>query len=468
MQMSVSTRSDILWKVIGHLGMIALVVLAYTLWLERSTTYDSSLYSYMMITRESMYTPHDRWLNYLWQWIPLFFLKLDVSLSTFMKIMSVAPILFLYVVYILITHLLKNALAGVYLVVVMVAMTRYKFYSAIPEVYLGMAFVALMVAFLTSRSRREGAMTRLTKVGWGVGILCLTYLGHPLLFYPMITVIGLDYLYRKKWNSKIHILLVLLAVFLFIIKYLNGTSSSHEGPVIDNFFSSLSSGGFLDLYSLDIFWRYVETQWAFPLVLVGIMLILLVKNGNLLFVGGLIFAAVVWVIFVAHLGAYLEKPFLFMIEGYFILLAPMLFLPMLYVRLDRTWVKHISALLMLILILFGCHRMYSVRPFFSARIADINQKMDLGKQLGHRNVITPAGPGMWEKHWYLWAIPYESLILSSLDNDGESSVLMINTYPERKYMEEPFEVMIGVETDSLKYMETPFFQFDPSPFVFLK
>ncbi len=468
MQMSFSKKSDILWKVIGHVGMIVLVVLGYTLWLERSTTYDSSLYSYMLITRESMYTPHDRWLNYLWQWIPLISLKFNISLATFMKIMSVAPILFLYLVYLIITHFLKNALAGVYLVIIMVAMTRYKFYSAIPEVYLGMAFVGLMVAFLTSRRIQVEGVSLQSQIGWGSLILGLSYLGHPLMFYPMVAVIGLDYLYRGNWKSVRHIILIVIAALLFIVKYLNGASSSHEGPVINNFFTSLSSGSFWDLYSLDIFWRYVETQWAFPLILVGLMLIPLLRSKKYLFVSGLVFASAVWVVFVAHLGAYLEKPFLFMIEGYYLLLAPILFLPVLYLRFERRWVGNMAAGLMLTLILFGTHRIYSVRPFFADRITDINQKLELGQQLGHRNIITIAGEQMWDKHWYLWAIPYESLMLSSLDDDDESSVLMINTYPDRKYMEQPFEVMIGVETDSLKDIQGRYFQFDPSPFVFLK
>jgi len=466
--MSFSKKSDILWMVIGHVGMMALIILSYTLWLERSTTYDSSLYSYMMITRESMYTPHDRWLNYLWQWIPLLSLKVGISLATFMKVMSVAPIVFVYFIYITITHILKNGLAGLYLVVVMLAMTRYKFYSSIPEVYLGMVFVGLMVAFLTLRSIQDETMPFKSQIGWGILILSLTYLGHPLMFYPMISVIGLDYIYRANWKSGRHIVFIFLAALLFLVKYVNGTSSSHEGPVINNFFVSLSSGKFWDLYSLDIFWRYVETQWAFPLVLVLMMLLLLLKSKKLLFVMGLVFAAVVWVIFVAHLGAYLEKPFLFMIEGYYILLAPILFLPILYIRFETAWFRNITAILMLNLIVFGCHRIYSVRPFFTARIVDINQKIERGNQHGHRNIIVPAGEEMWEKHWYLWSIPYESLMLSSLENDGESSVLMINTYPNQKYMEQPFEVMIGVETDSIKNIQSLYFQFDPSPFVFLK
>ena len=123
---------------------------------------------------------------------------------------------------------------------------------------------------------------------------------------------------------------------------------------------------------------------------------------------------------------------------------------------------------MMILIVFGSHRIYTVRPFFTERIVDIYHKVEQGKQQGYRNVITPSGEQMWNKHWYLWAIPFESLMLSSLKYDGESSVLLINSYPAQLLMEQPFEVMIGEKTDSLKNIQTPYFSFDQSPFVYLE
>ena len=109
-------RNEIFLKLIGHLGMLGLCVLAGVLWLERSTTFDSSLYSYMIIWREGFYTPHDRNINMLWQWIPILAVKYGVSLSAFLKIMSLSPIIFLYSVFLIIVHGLKNSLCGVYLV----------------------------------------------------------------------------------------------------------------------------------------------------------------------------------------------------------------------------------------------------------------------------------------------------------------------------------------------------------------
>jgi len=237
------TNDQTLLRILGHLGMLALLCLAWVFWLERSTTYDSSLYSYMLITREAVYTPHDRMINYLWQWIPILSLKMGLSLKTFMYIMSLAPILFLYAVYCLISYGLKNALAGLYMILCLVVLTRYKFYSAIPEIYLGSSFVALMIAWLTQEKHQKQISSNWKNILIGLGIVSLCFLGHPLMFIPLCVVLGFDYLMKQDWKSVPHFVLVGFAAVLFLIKYLQGRGSAHEGKVIVGFFDNISGVG---------------------------------------------------------------------------------------------------------------------------------------------------------------------------------------------------------------------------------
>ena len=165
--------------------MLGILALAYWLWEERSIVFDNSLYSYKMIWREWFYIPHDRKINYLWQWIPVLTLKYGISLPTFLKFVSIAPILFLYAVFAFISHGLKNKLAGVYFVLCLVILTRYKFYSAISEVYLSMAFVALMVGWLTIDRTQLLEISKRAYVIIGLLLISMSYIGHPLIFYPL-------------------------------------------------------------------------------------------------------------------------------------------------------------------------------------------------------------------------------------------------------------------------------------------
>ena len=472
MEIGIFKNHNKLLYLLGHLGMLGIMCLAWVLWLERSTVFDSSLYSYMIITRESVYVPNDRLINYLWQWMPILSLKLGVSLSTFLKVISVAPVVLLYGAYGLISHGLKNALAGIYLVLSLVILTRYMFYSSISEIYLGTSIIAILAAWLTSDQNQNRDSGEVKNIVIGMILVSLCFLGHPLIFYPLFVVLGFDYLIRGKWKSIAHFVWIGLGGFLFLIKFLMGRGSAHESRVMDGFFQSVLDQSFvektLELYSMDIFMRYAETQWAFPLIICAAMMVYLISQKKYLAVAFLLLANSAWVVLVVHLCGYLEWPYLFMIDGYFGLMSVMWLLPLLYIKPSQTWFPAFRLAVAAGLIIFGLHRIYSVRPFFEDRISDINSKMEQGIEAGARNTIFAAGTKNWDTYWFLWSVPFESVMHSSLKEIGKTSVLIIDSYPDQRYIEEPFEIMIGTDKDTLSNMKNPYFDFDGSPFVQMK
>lgn len=467
--MQANKNHDRLLTLIGHFGMLGVLALACWLWVERSTIFDSSLYSYTMIMREGFFIPHDRRINFLWQWIPILGLKLGVSLPTFMKLVSISPILFLYAIFGFIVHFLKHRIGGIYLVLSLLILTRYKFYSAISEIYLSVAFVALMLTWLTmDRSN----LLWLGKKGYtvlGIGIVSLCYLGHPLIFYPLGVAIVFDYCMQKKWVSMNHVIWLATASVLFVIKYAITASSSHEGKVVESFQQNSSGLDFLssiaDLYTIDIFWRYVETQWAFPLIICALMFIYLLSNRKYLASSVLLLSSIVWVIFVAQLNAYLDKPYLFMVEGYFGLLALIILLPLLYIEFTETRYAHFRNFLALALIIFGLHRISSVRPFYANRMSDLKQKMSLNDGFNSRNLVFDISTETWDKYWFFWSVPFESLLLSSIDQGGETYIISLDRRPEQTLFEKPFDIMLGTDKDSIINLNPDFFNIDRRPFV---
>lgn len=454
---------------LGHLGMLGILALAWVLWLERSTSFDSSLYSYMLIWRESFYIPHDRMINYLWQWIPILGLKSGVSLPTFMKLMSLAPILFLYTCFIVIVHGFKNSVAGLYLVLCLLGLTRYKFYSAISEIYLSVGLIALLIAWLTIDRDRYHPMSQQKYTLVGALFIILCYLGHPLIFLPVGVLIGFDYLMKERWKSSAHFIWMALAGLLFLVRYMSSKGSFHEGHVMSGFMESIAGPDLLgrtaNLYTMDIFWHYVETQWVFPIVVSFLLLLYLAVKKKYLAIVCLLFAEVLWVIFAVHVCAYLEKPFLFMIEGYFGFLALFFFLPLLYIEVDQGWRAYVRLGFGLGLIIFGLHRIYSVRTFYTERIESINQTIRYNEDLSSRNLVAPVDEETWDTYWFLWSVPFESLMHSSLSESGKSAVLLLSNKPKETLFRAPFEVMLGTDKDSIKNMNPNYFQMDERPFV---
>jgi|GEM_PF-3402840 len=467
--MQVNKKQHVILSIIGHLGMIGILVMAYTLWLERGTTFDSSLYSYTIILRESFYIPHQRRINFLWQWIPILGVKSGVSLPTFLKLMSVAPILFVYGIYILICHGMKNALAGLYLVLSLVILTRFKFYSAISEIYLSTVFVALLLSWMTIDRSRFINLSKSSFIGMGILIISFAYFGHPLIFFPIGVAILFDYLMLGKWKSFPHFIWLISSGLIFAIKYFSVGSGSYEGKAVDNFQNEISAQGFLartaDLYSAEIFWNYVETQWAFPLVACLSMLLYLIAKKKILAAALVLCSTSVWVIFVLNFCAYLTMPTLFMIEGYFGFIGLLMLLPLVYIQINTAWFHNLRVGLIICLIVFGLHRITSVRPFYTTRIADITQRMAMSESAASRNMLAPISAPIWEKYWFVWSVPFESMLHSSLRLSGKTSIISFDNQPKEALFEQPFEVMLGTDRDSIHLMNSTYFDMDSRPFV---
>ncbi len=463
---------DLILSFIGHLGMLGILCMAGYLWVERSTVFDNSLYSYMMILREGFYIPHDRRINYFWQWMPIVGLKFGVSLPTFLKLVSIAPVLFLYSLFVFVTHFLKHKAGGLYIVLVLVLLTRYKFYSAISEVYLSMAFVALMLAWMTVDREKLLWLGKRAYTILGMLILSLCYLGHPLIFFPLGVVIIFDYCMQQRWLSWNHMIWLASTLVLFVIKYLLTERGSYEGKVVEGFqqntFSLDALRSTVDLYTMDIFWRYVETQWAFPLVVCLSMWIYVLVKKKFLAFACLVLSSIVWIVFVAQLNAYIDKPYLFMIEGYYGLWALIVLLPLVYIKIVDAKFLVFRNVLAVALIFFGLHRIASVGSFYTDRMEDMQQKMSDIEYIDSRNLVYDTSSAVWDKYWLIWSVPFETLFLSTLGDKEKSAVIVLDKKPDQHLLDTPFEIMIGTQQDSIKHLNARYFTIDSSPFIHMK
>jgi len=88
----------------------------------------------------------------------------------------------------------------------------------------------------------------------------------------------------------------------------------------------------------------------------------------------------------------------------------------------------------------------------------------MAKNAGSRNMILKTNLGVWDKYWLIWSIPFESLLLSSLQSDEESTIIIYDKYPKESLLQESLEVMIGTVKDSIKDMNPTYFDIDTRPF----
>src|SRR5207249_4936463 len=91
----------------------------------------------------------NRWGSVLSQALPLIFLKAGCSLQTFLRTYSVSFILIYYIIFLLITLVLKNERAGIALMLTLCLAFRHAFYYSTAELYQGMAWCVLIWALIS-------------------------------------------------------------------------------------------------------------------------------------------------------------------------------------------------------------------------------------------------------------------------------------------------------------------------------
>ena len=421
------------YTIIGHLAFIMLFVIAFVFYKERTLNFDSAFYAIRLLATVDFYTPHGRGINYLWQWIPLLIFKFGGSLKMFMYAMSLAPLLLMYGIYLIITHVFKNPKAGVFLALALVLTTRYKFYAAISEIYLSIGLVALVVAWLSINEEKFLAYQGYSptkKLMITLFLICLTYLGHPFIIFPLLFVLGADVIWNERWKDKLAWTGIACALLLFFGRYalIIFSSGSYErskmGSVSLSTFKQVILHPF-ETYSVSILGNFADSQWLFAILLFLVGTFFLFRK-NKLFALYLLLYSAFWFVFVASVCSYLQGDIYAMIEGYCGYFAVAWALPIVYLsEADAKW-KMVLPIAASFLLLFSIHRIYTKSTFFTQRLAKLEKIVELNAvddESASRNIMLKMDGKYWKQLWYPWSVPYETLILTSL-KDAESTYII--------------------------------------------
>ncbi len=457
------------YTLIGHLAFLLLFVIAFVFYKERTLNFDTSFYSIRILATGDFYIPHGRGINYLWQWIPLLVFKMGGSLKSFMMAMSLGPLIMLYAFYLFIAHVLKNSKAGVYLVLAMVMCIRYKYYAAISEIYLSIGLIALVVACLSMDKKRFNLKPYQHLLA-SLFFISLTYLGHPFIIFPLLFVLGADLIWHNRWKDKMAWLGIIGAVILFASRYLliifSGASYERGkmGSVgLETFANVILHPS--EVYSLSILWSFIDSQWFFAVALFLLSLFFLFRR-NKLFAAYLIAFTLCWFVFVAGVCSYLQGDIYAMIEGYCGFFGLAWALPAIYLLPPKYKHSWILPLCISCLLLFSIHRIYKKAPFFTSRLAKIEKTIAENTNIQNRNHMLKMEGRFWKELWYPWSVPYESLILSSLENPNLSSILYIADSEKKieKYSKQEMRYMPPFNDDTFALPEH-YFKVDKRPFV---
>lgn len=450
---------------IGHVFFWILIAWSIVFYKERMLNFDSAYYCFNILRTGEFFLPHDRTINYASQWLPLLGMKMGWSLKTFLMVYSASFLVLHYGVYNLIVYGFKHVEGGIFLALCMCLTTRYKFYSGISEIYFSLVLAALLIAWLSKNKALFPNLTSLQNllIASAITLLCTT--AHPIIVLPILAFLGFDWFYNKRWFDGWNwgIIAIVLAAFGYRFWAIKG--NSYEGNRLGNAWAQFEA-----LYTPTEFrsWHiikyFLETEYTIPaavfLILVGILfwqrkilsgLFLLLCTGLLLVL-----------VFVTY--SYLTSDTYFMIDGYLGLIGVVWAIPMLFVVLKSK--QHWWGLVLSVgLLSFGLQRTYSKHTFFTERLEYLSYLMEKNGNDTQGKLTMQVQSFDWSKTWLRWSIPYETLLLSSINSPADTRTVYVADWDADMETLLKFSNKLLDEGHLISNLPSQYFQLDTNQYI---
>lgn len=396
---------------------------------ERLLSLDAANYAFHLVLGQDFYTGQSRVVTYLTQILPLLAVKSGFSLKAVLMIYSASFILYFYLIYLLITHLFRNPLAGIFLALSLCLSMRYKFYGPVGEVVLSIGLLAVLIGWMTRPADRFGKLPVWADLGIGMALASLLFTGHPFIAVSTAIFFGFDLLHRKRWKEWPFWVLSLYTGLILFLKMQFDASNEYTQMRL-NRLSDVKAviTNLPDLYITDRLLWYFDTEYVFPSVVFLMTLIWLWLRGKR-WLSVYLFAAfwgLLGLILLMH--NYLSGPIYIMLDGYLTHLGVLWALPLAFCCLPerRWWLMFLVA----VLLLFSLDRISNKHHFFRERIEYLQAIMGDHAAEDERKLLAHMDQFDWEKLWMPWAVSFETLLISSLDGPEGAATLYYQQHHE--------------------------------------
>lgn len=425
--------------ILGHVFFLAYLAGCLVFYKERLLNFDSAYYTFHMLFQGDYFIKHDRWISYLTQFFPMMVMKNGGSLATFLQTYSVAFGAWFYLLFLLVVYGFRNVAGGVFYALAMGLTIRYKYYAAISEITFSLALGAVLIAWLTSRYRPATGESK--PWFWGVALLIVVFLlgTHPVIIAPLMVFFAFDIAYHKRWRDVWNwsFIALLLAIYAYTFSQLSANEyESTRMGVLGQLGEVLASPQ--DFHVVKVIKRYFDMDYTMPAILLGIVTLVMFWYRHWLSASVFVLGNLAWLFVNLGTYSYLQGNIFIMIDGYLALFGLIWGVPILLFVLRS---NHRLPALLLVggLLVFSLHRIYLKHTFFTERLALLQETMDHYEAEGIYKVRYQLNQFSWEKLWYPYQVPHETLMLSAIEGPEKAKSLYIN------YDHLPEEHFVGEE-----------------------
>jgi len=417
-------KTSVFYQVIGFLFFGALFYMAVYFFKERELFVDQSYSDLRLLVSGSLNNVDlGRCSDIIRMILPWVALKLGLSLSAILIFQSAGIIVFHYLIFLFTTLKLKNNGAG--LAIMLASSLAYTdfFYAVAVEVNDSLVLGVLLWAFIHFETPFSFARQKMKATIGALLTVVLMIFFHPLSIFLILFVIGLEATAFKRYRDSQLWIIAVVSVVLFYLKFEVFFSNTydqnkivpihtiiHELPGIKNWPITLYLQGLILLHFRSLKWLFF------------ICILFTIRKGIMFFLFTVLFISLFTVIFLGSF--YKGASSLFVYDAYFSIYG--FFTAILFVCLFYSpSKKNLLLLITLPLLWIGIKKMYYAHEQFTYRVSYLSRIVNDARKKGDNKCIIDSRcyPSTYAD--VDWAIPFETLLYSSLPGSDSSVTVFI-------------------------------------------
>lgn len=166
-----------------------------------------------------------RFSTFIVELLPLCFIKMDLSLKMVLLAFSLSYSLVYYLVFLLMVYVLNDKRSGLLLALTLMVCTRLSFFYMTTETIQGLAYSVLF--FASYRSDRVKNV--LIKIIVNALLIVLCLFAHPITFFTLLFTFIYTAIERRQWKPKTMLFSIALFFVLYFFKIKSIDTNSYEG-----------------------------------------------------------------------------------------------------------------------------------------------------------------------------------------------------------------------------------------------
>ena len=450
--------------VFGGMFFLGLIAFCLIFFKERMFYYDSAASTFKLLNFEEFAIPASRYSKAIVQILPLAFIKLGASLKSSVQAYSVSYALLYALLFYLASFRLKNIGAGLLIIVVLVVGYRNGFYYSTTETPQGLAYLALLVAWLQYNRNSTRSIFSFLLVSLCISLLA--YWSHPISLFPFLFLLGYELIDSKAYrNPRIYVLASII-LSLYVLKFLFTPSESYEG----GFFSSFTEMGDILLNpdlskSYGFMSRHLNSLYQLSWIWLLVISLYFILTKNFLKLGYYLFS--VFAFFFVLIVTFKGGDSAMAMQKNILPMSFFIFMPLLLELFNAEkdgLIESFGKLALLIVLTLSVVDVFEERKVYERRVAYLTKMVEYSENRGEKKLLIEREFIKANIIGVEYALSVETLLLSSIHGPGSSATIhyVKESQPDEYTTEEidvfyylPYWSRLGTDELNPKYFSLP-------------